>query len=135
MRARLHNFPQYVIQCALAPLGYVGPGIDEVQRVFLEIELAIRQKMDIGGVPAKNQWVEAAVAQQAGEVPAPLRYRPRGKQRAAAIPPPRPLLPSDDHPVDCVTYVPDKLSCSRCGRSVKRSHATNVRKFWGQQML
>jgi hypothetical protein len=29
-----------------------------------------------------------------------------------------------------VTFDGDRLSCSRCGRNITRSHATSVRQFW-----
>ncbi|CAE7450339.1 unnamed protein product [Symbiodinium natans] len=46
MRENLGDYPECVIQCALAPIGYRGPPIDEVQRVFLDIELANRHMSD-----------------------------------------------------------------------------------------
>ena len=122
LRDTLDEQPACFVQCAIAVVNYNGPCIDKVQKVFLEIQLAVN---------AADNWAapdDAPPPQPPPEPPpAPFR-RIRGKQTVQHVPgqDPDPLR----HPADCVTFDGDRLSCSRCGRNVTRSHATSVRQFW-----
>ena len=133
MRENLGDYPECVIQCALAPIGYRGPPIDEVQRVFLDIELANRHMSDAAAGNDEAHGGDGEVQQPPPPPPPhpegrPLtRRRLRGKQ-------PQPLAIAQavrqSHPQDCVVSEGGRLFCRRCGRNVPRSHATSVKSFW-----
>ena len=120
LRESLHGQPACFVQCAIATIAYDGPSIDKVQRVFLDIQMAVI------AAEASN------TNEQPPDPPAPPassanpRRRLRGKQTVQFDPDPDPLK----HPAECVIMEEDRLSCRRCGRNVTRSHATSVRQFW-----
>eukprot|EP00438_Fugacium_kawagutii_P022288 Skav233968 [mRNA] locus=scaffold1008:488878:491145:- [translate_table: standard] len=117
-RQHLDNEPACFVQCAIAVATYTGPAIDKVQRVYLDIQLAVNAATNL------NQPGE-----QLPPPPPPAHTpfrRVRGKQTVQHGPQPDPLR----HPPDCVVMEIDRLSCTRCGRNVQRSHATSVRQFW-----
>ena len=97
MRSQLGSWPQCVVQRALAPLGYEGPPIAQVQRVFLNIELAIRAMYEKG---LKTQTPQPPPA------PAPeRRIRLHGKQPAPAFAHDRPAYDAaESHPPEACPY-------------------------------
>eukprot|EP00435_Cladocopium_sp_Y103_P053727 s1703_g17.t1 len=119
LRTTLDAQPACFVQCGIAVTSYNGPSIDKVQRVFLDIQLAVNAA-DSRSAPADPPPPPPPVAG-----PAPFR-RIRGKQSVQHAPEPDPLR----HPAECVVMEEDRLSCRRCGRNVMRSHATSVRQFW-----
>eukprot|EP00438_Fugacium_kawagutii_P010630 Skav233295 [mRNA] locus=scaffold1501:63075:68291:+ [translate_table: standard] len=89
-RQHLDNEPACFVQCAIAVATYTGPAIDKVQRVYLDIQLAVNAASNL------NQPGE-----QPPPPPAPAHTpfrRVRGKQTVQHGPQPDPLR----HPPDCV---------------------------------
>ena len=124
LRPQLDEFPQCFVQCAIGCSGYNGPALDLVQKVFLDILLAVNRHQNSFGSASQEGNGDGPP-----QVPPPapvVRRRLRGKQSVAQQPDALPL----QHPPECVTMDADRLSCSRCGRNVQRYHATSVRQFW-----
>ena len=78
LRPQLDEFPQCFVQCAIGCCGYNGPALDLVQKVFLDIQLAVNRHQNSLGSASQEGNGDGPP-----QVPPPapiVRRRLRGKQ-------------------------------------------------------
>ena len=59
LRPQLDEFPQCFVQCAIGCSGYDGPALDLVQKVFLDIQLAVNRHQNSFGSASQEGWASS----------------------------------------------------------------------------